>query len=255
MRSLGRPFLLILLLPASLLAQPPAAPSPFIGRQASQAWAQRADPQKTVEAIHLWQKALQENPKETELLIRLTMACGAAYRQATDRERRIYWADQARRFAERAVKENPEKSWAYAALGEALGQWADVHRGFHSLGAVKRAVEALQKAIQLDSTNFYAHMLLSQFYDQAPKLFSVGNKSKGLEEARLAVKYGPQYAIAHLALARNLKDTGHKEDSIEQLKYVLGMPAPPDAVPETKSNKEDACKALKEDGISCAIPS
>lgn len=223
-------------------------------RQAEEAWARRDQPGQTQRAIELWKRALQEDPAQHPLLIRLALAGGRAYRHAQTKADRLRWANEARRYAEEALKKNPNDAWAYAAAGEALGQWAEARQGVRSLKAVKQAVAALQKAIAIDPRHYYAHMLLSQFYTQSPRLFSVGNKEKGLEEAERAVRYGPQYAITHLSLARSLRALGHRQEAIEEYQKTLALAPPPDAVPETRANQEDAREELRSMGIPLATP-
>ncbi|MFA5975788.1 MAG: hypothetical protein WC859_06420 [Elusimicrobiota bacterium] len=218
-------------------------------QQAEAAWAKRDQAGQTLRAITLWEQALRENPAQRSLLIPLTSACGRAYRHAKSRSERIHWADKTRRFGEEAVAKNPENAWAWTVDGEALGQWAEAHKGIQSLKAVKQAIQVLQKAVALDPKQYYAHMLLSQFYSRAPRFFSVGNTRKGLDEAQLAVQYGPQYAITHLSLARNLRQMGQQQEAIGEYKKILLLTPPADAVPETLANQNDAREELRSLGV------
>ena len=213
-------------------------------------WAHRAEPGETEKAITWWQTELEHHldipsAMAQQLLIKLTRACGRAYRHSDDKTKKRQWADLAKTYGEKASKLKPESSEAYALYGEALGQWAEANKGLHSLKTVKQAVEVLKKAVALDPANAYAHMLLSQFYRASPGTISVGDKKKALEEGRLAVEYGPQYAINHIAYAKALMETGDKEAAIKELNVVLALSAPADAVPETAANKEDARELLK----------
>ncbi len=193
---------------------------------------------------------LKRNPIAWSLWIDLARAQGRAVRHAKTPDERQKWADEARTSAEQAVKIAPSDSDAFAVYGEALGQWANTHKGIHSLGTVGQAVDALQKAISLDPKNAHAHMVLAEFYRQAPKHISVGDKAKALEQARLAVEDGPDYAINHLALARALLDLGKKEEGIAELQKALTLPAPPDAIPETRADQEAASNLLKSLGVT-----
>ena len=83
-------------------------------------------------------------------------------------------------------------------------------------------MEALKKSVELDPKNSRAHMLLSEFYRQAPSGISVGDKTKAMEEAKLAVETGPQYAINHLALAEIYIDRGEKPAAIQELQTDSG---------------------------------
>jgi hypothetical protein len=78
----------------------------------------------------------------------------------------------------------------------------------------------------------------------------VGDKQKALEEAKLAVEDGPQYAIDHLVLARSFLDFGKKEEGIAQLQIIVNLRPPADAVPETRADQETALAMLKDLGVA-----
>ncbi len=236
-------------------------PESSLAQQAEEAWQRRAEPGQTERAISLWMQHRNRpevsygggySPDRDEYLIKLTKACGRAVRHAVTKEDRKHWADLAREFGAQAIQKNPANAEAYAVYGEALGQWSNVHKGMGSLSVVEKAVETLQKAIVINPKLAYAHMLLAEFYRQSPRLFSVGSKKKALAEARLAVEYGPGYAINHLVLARVLLDLGKKEEAISELKKIGTLSPPADAVPETRADQETALTMLESLGLKPA---
>lgn len=233
---------------APLMAAPGEASTPE--QQAEAAWAQRAAAGRTEKAFTLWIQAVSADPSNTGLWISAERAGARLTRHAGTREQKRRWADRTRDCAEKAVQQNPQSSEAYACLGEALGQWADTHKGIGSLKTVRRAVEALKKAVSLDPKNTRAHMLLSEFYRQAPSTLSVGDKAKALDEARLAVETGPQYAISHLALAEIYIDRGEQTAAAQELQTILALTPPPDAIPETRADQETARRLLKKLGVT-----
>ena len=222
----------------------------FLAQQAELAWQDRDKPGQTEQAIQLWEQAVRAEPGRGELWVCLTKACGRAVRHSATSAERKRWADRAREYGAQAVQKAPPSSDAYAAYGEALGQWADAHKGVHSLKSVRQAVDVLKKAVELNSRNAYAHMLLASFYRESPGIISVGDKQKALEEAKLAVEYGPQYAIDHLVLARTLLDLGKKEEGIAQLQIIVDLTPPEDAVPETRADQQTARAILKDLGMA-----
>ncbi len=227
------------------LTGPVYAETGFLEQQAQLAWKDRDQPGKTAEAIQLWEQAAKAEPGRADLWIALSKALGRAVRHTDSSDERQKWADEARAAAEKATLRDPSSAEAFAAYGEALGQWANAHKGVHSLGVVKQAVAALQKAIALNPKYAYAHMLLAEFYRQSPRLVSVGNKDKALEEARLAVEYGPEHAINHLVLARAYLDLGKKEDGVAELQKISTLTPPADAIPETRSDQQTAAAMLQ----------
>jgi tetratricopeptide (TPR) repeat protein len=226
----------------------------FLAQQAQLAWQERDKPGQTETAIHLWEQAVQAEPNRGELWIALAKAMGRAVRHSRTSKEREQWADQARAAAKKAVEKNPASAEAYAAYGEALGQWANAHKGVHSLSAVHEAVDMLQKSIAMNPQYAYAHMLLAEFYRQSPRLFSVGDKQKALEQAQKAVEYGPGYAINHLVLARACLDLGNKNEAIAELQKIGSLTPPADAIPETRADQETAVALLQSLGINPALP-
>jgi tetratricopeptide (TPR) repeat protein len=218
---------------------------PTLAQQAQAAWASRDKPGQTEAAIHLWEQATQAEPNRADLWVNLAKALGRAVRHADTTKQKKAWADEARSAADKALRLHPNDAEAYTVYGEALGQWANTHKGIYSLSAVRQAVNALHKAISIDPRLAYAHMLLAEFYRQAPRAFSIGDKKIALEQAQLAVEYGPTYAINHLALANAYLDVGKKEEGIAELQKIMNLTPPADAIPETHADKETAWTMLR----------
>ncbi len=218
--------------------------------QAQLAWKSRDKPGQTETAIRFWSAAVQAEPKRADLWINLAKAEGRAVRHASTSEERKKWADSARVSADHAIRIDRQNAEAYAIYGEALGQWANAHKGIHSLKAVRQAIGALEKALSIDPRHAYAHMLLAEFYRQSPRFFSVGDKAKALHHAQLAVQYGPGYAINHLVLARAYLDLGKKDAAIAELQKVLTLSPPADAIPETRADQQTSAALLRTLGVN-----
>ena len=216
--------------------------------EAQAAWAERAAAGKTEEAIRLWKDALAKDPAcPPETWILLSKAIGRAVRHSEGVQAKK-WADAALATSKTAIEKNPQNSDAWAEYGEAIGQWANLHKGFGSLKRVKEAVKALNTSLEYDPSNAYAHMLLAEFYRQAPSTISIGDKKLALLHAHIAVEKGPTYAINHLVYAKTLKDVGRKEEAIDQLNQVLKLSPPVDAIPETHNDQATARQLLREWG-------
>jgi tetratricopeptide (TPR) repeat protein len=225
--------------------KPSKQPAENALEQAKDAWRHRDQPYQTESAIVLWERAVNEHPEKKELYISLTSAAGRAYRHAATDKEKEYWADEGREYGEKALQKNPNSPAAYAHYAEALGQWAQAHKGIGSLKIVKQAVGHLEHAIELEPHYAFAHMLLAQFYEKSPGMFSVGDKKKALEHAQLAVQYGPDYAINHLTLAKIYIARKRPTEAKAELETVLKLNPPADAIPETKADQETARELLK----------
>jgi tetratricopeptide (TPR) repeat protein len=232
----------------ALLALPSILFAASLQEQAAAAWAQRAQSGQADEAIRLWQEALRQNPSQKAIWIDLTKAMGRMVRRSSNATERAKWADQALDAGENAVRWNPHNAEAWAYYAEAIGQRANIHKGFSGLKAVKKAVAALNTAIELNPNYGYAHMLLAQFYQQAPSGISIGDKKKALEEAHKAVSDDPHHAINHLTYGKILLSNGRKQEGIAELHAVLQLQAPLDAVPETQSDQDTARELLHKMG-------
>jgi len=244
----GALYLLVFLL--SPLTPHPSVHAATLMEQAQAAWAHRDQPGQTEAAIQAWTEALKTEPKRADLWIDLAKAQGRAVRHAETSRDRKKWADAARRSACQAVRLAPHDAEAYTVYGEAMGQWANAHKGFYSLSAVRRAMDALEKAISINPRDAYAHMLLAEFYRQAPRFLSVGDKKKALMHAELAVQYAPQYAIHHLVLARAYLDLSRKNEGVAELKRIMALPPPADAIPESMADQETAKEMLASLGVA-----
>ena len=224
----------------------------FLAQQAQLAWDHREEAGQTQQAINLWQQAFKAEPNHPEFLIPLVRAANRAFRHTQDRKEKERLAEEAVHFGENAIAKNPNSSEAYAEYATALGQWAQANKGFHSVKVVRKSIDMMKKSIELNPRNPTPHMLLAEMYRQAPNWISKGDKQKALEQARLASQYGSAYALNYVVLAKALLDTNHKEEAIHELQTAIQLQAPPNAIPETKSDQEDAHEMLKKLGASAA---
>jgi Tfp pilus assembly protein PilF len=216
-------------------------------QEAEAAWVKRSQPGERQRAITLWQQALKDQPQRTEIYTTLAKAASSAYRHATDGKEKKRWADMALQYGKEATEKNPNSAEAYARYGEALGQWAQANKGLQGLRRVKDAVAALEKAIAIDPKHSFAHMLLSEFFREAPASVSVGDKVKALEQAKLAVETGPGIPINHLALAKAYRANGQNEAAIAELQKILTLSV---QTPEGKIDQDKARALLKEMGAA-----
>jgi tetratricopeptide (TPR) repeat protein len=214
--------------------------------QAEREWRHRALPGHTEAAIEHWKNAIKLDPGHSGVYIALTRACGRAYRHSETTRDKQHWADEGRIYGALAIANNSNSPQAYAEYGTALGQWAEAHKGVHSLRAVRDAITNLNQAITLNPRYAFAHMVLAEFYRQSPGWpVSVGDMKKALQQAQLAVQYGGEYAINHIVLAKVYLSMAKKPEAKQELEKALALKAPDDAVPETRTDQAEARELLK----------
>jgi tetratricopeptide (TPR) repeat protein len=214
--------------------------------QAEREWRHRALPGHTEAAIEHWINAIKLDPGHSGVYIALTRACGRAYRHSETTRDKQHWADEGRIYGALAIANNSNSPQAYAEYGAALGQWAEAHKGVHSLRAVRDAMSNLNQAVILNPKYAFAHMVLAEFYRQSPGWpVSVGNMKKALEHAQLAVQYGGDYAINHLILAKVYLSMDKKPEAKQELEKALALKPPDDAIPETHTDQAEARELLK----------
>jgi len=128
----------------------------------------------------------------------------------------------AKQLAEEAIALDPNYAWAYYNLGRAhiVAVWVGASKSpKQSLG---KAMESLQKAIDLDDTLAEAHGRLGFLYSMTRQY------DKGVAEAEKAVALNPNSAMAHVMLGKTLVFDGRWEESIPEYKKAIRLnPIPP----------------------------
>ena len=226
----------------SLVRADPADDEVYLAKRE---WRHRGMPGRTEAAIDHWKTAVKLDPGHAGVYISLTRACGRAYRHSTTARDQQHWADEGRIYGALAIANNSNSPQAYAEYGAALGQWAEAHKGVHSLRAVRDAMN-LKQALTLNPRYAFAHMLLAEFYRQSPGWpVSVGDMEKALKHAQWAVQNGGEYAINHLVLAKVYLSMDRKAEAKQELGKTLSLQPPEDAIPETLADQVDAREILK----------
>ncbi len=112
---------------------------------------------------------------------------------------------------ELAVALDPAYSRGYA--GVAVSHYRDYIFGLSNdlERSIAQCIEAAQRAVSLDDTDAFAHVVLSRGLDYA------GRIEQGLHEAKLAVELNPNDAYGHGSLGVLLISAGQPEEGIAAL--------------------------------------
>jgi tetratricopeptide (TPR) repeat protein len=161
-------------------------------------------------------------PKEKKLVEKTPtqdMAAYEAYLQG-----RFYWRkftlnnfDVALQYFEQAKEKDPDYALAYAGICDIWYQRQQIG-SVSPAEAVPKAMEAIMKALELDSTRAEVHYTLGMMN------MNVMWDWKGSEsEFKKAISLNPNYADAYASYSNFLIIVGRSEESIEQIELALKL--------------------------------
>ena len=128
----------------------------------------------------------------------------------------------AKKLAEEAIELDPNYAWAYYILGRShmMDVWVKASKSPKE--SIGKAIELVQKAIALDSTNVNAHCLLGFLYSMTKQ------HDKAIAQAEKAVALNPNSDWAHFIMGKTLFFAGRCEESIPEYKKAIRLnPIPP----------------------------
>lgn len=224
--------------------------------EADKLWEQRTSAENIRKAIAAWEKELEADPENFDVLVKLTRAnyfLADAYLRDQDEaylstmDAGVSWGEKALmagspEFAEKMrnkekfyeaitviPKEAVPAAYWYAS---ALGKWAK-KKSFAVLVGQKDNVKAtMDTCLELDPDYFHSgpDRYFGAFYAVAPA-FAGGDLAKSEEHYKKSLEKAPYYLGTKVLMAENLMV---KKDDEEQFKKLLNevLAADPNAVPE-----------------------
>lgn len=115
--------------------------------------------------------------------------------------------DEAVSWLEQAIKKNDRSSRYHQWLGSAYGVKASGANPFALMSLAPSVKRAMERAVELDSTNIEARVNLTQFYLQAPAMMG-GGVDKAREQVAAIMARNPyQGRLQDASIAENQKDT------------------------------------------------
>ncbi|MHC1745320.1 MAG: hypothetical protein AB9873_20140 [Syntrophobacteraceae bacterium] len=141
--------------------------------------------------------------------------------EARDRERLF---SEGRRYAERLVREQPERVEGHYWLAMNLAGLAGNGGAARGLSLLPVIVRELETAVSLDETydQAGAHRTLGRVYFEAPSWpLSEGDLGKSLHHLRAAVRLAPENVTNHLYLAEILAGFGRYDEADRQLQLAV----------------------------------
>jgi hypothetical protein len=221
-------------------------------------WEKRNDPNEIRAAIASWEKAAKADPKNLDVLVKLTRAnyfLADGYLRANDKEYLKYcdigvkWGEKAMQAAspefEKKMREGAKLPDAVKVIPKegvpamywyatALGSWAK-RKSFAVLLGQKDNVRAIMThVLELDPNYFYGgpHRYFGVFYAVAPA-FAGGDLKKSKEHFEKSLQISPNYLGTKVRWAEELAVKEQDEATYDKLLNEV-LAAPDDAIPELK---------------------
>jgi tetratricopeptide (TPR) repeat protein len=97
------------------------------------------------------------------------------------------------------------------------GAWVNLGTIFFNARQMNRAEAYYKKAIEADATYALAHFNIGNLFDER------GDYDRALEHYRIAIKLNPTYADAHYNLALLFQGGGHVMDAVRHWKLYLKL--------------------------------
>ena len=162
-------------------------------------------------------RMLAKGTKNLEAYLKLLQS--REHREIVNKEQQAL----SRQLAEEAIALDPGYAIAYSAAAAAIGNevWAGAYK--NPKEALQRAIEMAQKAIAIDESLAFPHIILGYL-----SILANRDYEKGIAEAERAVALEPNSADAYTQLAINLSWAGRTEEAIPLFKKAIRLsPIPP----------------------------
>ena len=162
-------------------------------------------------------RMLAKGTKNLEAYLKLLQS--REHREIVNKEQQAL----SRQLAEEAIALDPGYAIAYSAAAAAIGNevWAGAYK--NPKEALQRAIELAQKAVAIDESLAFPHIVLGYL-----SILANRDYEKGIAEAERAVALEPNSADAYTQLAINLSWAGRTEEAIPLFKKAIRLsPIPP----------------------------
>lgn len=211
-------------------------------------WAERADPAAVARAVTLGADVLARYPANYELTWRLARACWRHGDLATDNAQRRERYDRARRYAETAVKLDPERVEGHCYYGLTTGDYGG------TLGLVRAATEGIGSTFEREIKRAYD---IDRDFDHGSPMLALGRYyfelPRPLRDLKLSRRYlqelkgrHPDVLLGRMYLAETEHALGDNAAARQELQYVLSHDPMRDRAVEEADIKADARQRLRE---------
>ncbi|MBS1567769.1 MAG: hypothetical protein JST39_25520 [Bacteroidetes bacterium] len=229
MRSLLYFLFVLLLLPAHEFAQDIAA---------IQKEAERLEPSNQEESFKRYQEILRLQPANLNALCKCSQLCSTIGHRQAAKATQISYFRLARRYAETALRLQPNNSEANFSMALAMGRIALISGGREKIEAVNDIRHYAEIAVRNDPDNFKAWHVLGKWHYEvsnlnalertAARIFYGGLPSASLQQSIACYEKSrslrPDFLLNYLELARAYHRNDQDAKAIELLNKVMAMP-------------------------------
>jgi tetratricopeptide (TPR) repeat protein len=192
-----------------------------------------------LEAITILKEAEKGDPKNVEVLYRISRVESDLVDDLSDGANQKPYALESLAYAKRAIESNPQSSEAHLAAAIAYGVMTDFVDDRTKMEYSKYIKAEAERAIELDPKNDYAYLVLARWNFEMTQLNPIlkgiaevlygqmppASQEKALEEFQKAIQLAPDKMIHHFCYGEALARLGRKDQAIAEYQKVLRLTA------------------------------
>lgn len=214
------------------------------------------DSDRFVEAIGILKEVEKSDPKNVEILYRISRVESDLVEDLSDDSKKKIYALESVAYAKRAIEADPQNSNAHLAAAIAYGDLTDFVDDRTKMEYSKVIKSEAEKAIELDPKNDYAYLVLARWNFEMTQLNPIlrglaellygemppASPEKAIEDFQRAIAIAPNRIIHHYCYGDALARLGRKEQAKAEFQKVLRLAA---SGKEERGYQQKASSGLK----------
>jgi tetratricopeptide (TPR) repeat protein len=192
-----------------------------------------------LEAIAILKGAEQGDPRNVEILYRISRVESDLVDDLSDDAKKKPYAMESLAYAKRAIESDPQSSEAHLAAAIAYGVMTDFVDDRTKMEYSKYIKAEAERAIELDPKNDYAYLVLARWNFEMTQLNPIlkgiaevlygqmppASQEKALEDFQKAIQLAPDKMIHHFCYGEALARLGRKDQAKAEYQKVLRLTA------------------------------
>jgi tetratricopeptide (TPR) repeat protein len=201
--------------------------------QADRLYDDRSNVTKDLEALALYEKAIQATPDNASLYWKAARACWWAGTRSKGRSERLKLFDRGITFGKQAVEKKSDAVEPHFWLGSNYASYGHDKGAFTSLSSIKRIRQEMALTIKYDQSYLYggADRVLG-ILDYLIPGFIGGDRARALAHFQKALSYAPDHPVTQFYLADYYAEGKQYAEARKTLSTLNGMNVPVELEPE-----------------------